>query len=53
MSVSANCHLIERLFFESSKTGLVSPSLGCVLIMISKKENILITMCFFLNIRQG
>ena len=21
MSVSANCHMIERLFFESSKTG--------------------------------
>lgn len=24
MSVSANCHLIERLFFESSKTGTIS-----------------------------
>lgn len=38
MSVSANCHFIERLFFESSKTGVVSPSLGCVLIMLSQKK---------------
>jgi F-box/leucine-rich repeat protein 2/20 len=37
MSVSANCHFIERLFFESSKTGVVSPSLGCPVILLSKK----------------
>ena len=40
MSVSANCHLINLLFFESSETGLVSPSLGCVLIMISGLKKI-------------
>lgn len=27
MSVSTNCHLIERLFFESSKTGIVPCSM--------------------------
>lgn len=30
MSVIDSCHLIERLFFESSKTGLISTSFGII-----------------------
>ena len=47
MSVSANCHLIKRLFFESSKTCIIA--FNKILVMVSK----LILIHMFLGINSN